>query len=773
MYFWCVFAAYFVMVKGVQVNLEPLNGTIIVLHVYGKGVLRPNITCKFSEYENKRDTKDFTSMDCNMKQKCFVQLLYDQPVGWILCDVHYPDSKNVSEILKAMDRLYYVAKFSPLFDFAKFHSEHFTAKQVANDMNIVHFTSKFLKEKSKITVSEYKKYLNYLKQDLGRMENFNKKSIAWIRNVKFCQVADNVPLQWNETHQNGYKIAKCVGYYFTGYFIETLYGVQNYSQTITNITDPETLTKEIKNIDYLTTDVDVKKWTPSERKELLDNLDLTIANLDIKNSTYEVVAKNIAIGIVNIAESKALGLFLERGSQNQGLSLIQNETSEANIFTPKLSLGLKLPGELLEDQSLKLNAILIEDSQVLFQPNFISSVISVTVGNSTQKIIDVKNLSQPIILWFNRSKNFPEPGQCVYWDYEANEGNGNWSNEGCHHNISYTVSDGFIDECICYHLTHFGSLLLMGHEDVNSESKPFEVLSIVGCSISLLGLSGVFVTAAGSPQWRKGAGQKILLQMAISLAFLMVMFLLSLAADVQKENRVGCIFMGFFLHYAILVNFFWMLVAGYLQYKRLVQVIAHRVPKLFSKSSMVAWGCPLVPGLLIVISTHWDEYHGPPLCLPQDVTFFVTILAPVVTIMLVNLVIFCLILKNIFMGTNDSPRKHESSTTKNIQVCKLLFFLFVLLGLSWIFALCQYIEALQEVFTVLFNLTVTFQGVTYFIYMVALNKKARAFWLATFKNNRDLLASVSFINSNNSEQTVSVASSKLRITIQSDDSEQK
>ena len=47
--------------------------------------------------------------------------------------------------------------------------------------------------------------------------------------------------------------------------------------------------------------------------------------------------------------------------------------------------------------------------------------------------------------------------QCVFWDVNASNGLGDWSEDGCQHNA--TLSDGRV-VCRCNHLTNFGVLVV-------------------------------------------------------------------------------------------------------------------------------------------------------------------------------------------------------------------------------------------------------------------------------------------------------------------------
>jgi hypothetical protein len=275
-------------------------------------------------------------------------------------------------------------------------------------------------------------------------------------------------------------------------------------------------------------------------------------------------------------------------------------------------------------------------------------------------------------------------------------------------------------------MSHFGALFL--NSDVplpQHHENSLELISKIGCIISLVALCGIFVTAAISRQWLQGAGQKILLQMAISLALLLVTCLIPFYVEIES-NSVECFALGFVLHYTILSNFLWMAVAGYLQYHRLVKVLYRRTLKLILKSCLVGWGVPIIPGILVLISAQFQVYSQRPLCLPVGWLFYVTTLAPLCVILVFNVVVFSMIVKNLF--TMKVPRNHVEKRVSLLRL-KQLAFLFILLGLNWGFAVGQVVfQQWRVVFAYLFCVFIAFQGVTYFVFFVLLHEKAMKFW---------------------------------------------
>ena len=82
---------------------------------------------------------------------------------------------------------------------------------------------------------------------------------------------------------------------------------------------------------------------------------------------------------------------------------------------------------------------------------------------------EVKNLSDPVMIEFKMTnKSFAKNCSCVFWDFEANGGLGQWSRNGCAYEI---IGDGRA-RCNCSHLTHFGILVVRTHSTTIWPERP-------------------------------------------------------------------------------------------------------------------------------------------------------------------------------------------------------------------------------------------------------------------------------------------------------------
>lgn len=333
---------------------------------------------------------------------------------------------------------------------------------------------------------------------------------------------------------------------------------------------------------------------------------------------------------------------------------------------------------------------------------------------------------------------------CGYWDFLSDT----WSQDGC----EFGGSSGYVDPivmCACSHLTHFAYLVMgtyfhsiPGEIDVvhiDHHQDALDLITLLGCSLSLAGILGIIITAIVFPSWREKAGSKVLLHLSASIALQMI-----LICFVNTEVRsmdfflnkqwMGCVAMGAMLHYSVLVAFMWMLITAYLQFLRYVRVIGpSRSNRFFLKSSIFGWGVPLIPVCIVVIFAP-DSYipnlqqidQG--ICYPTGYSLYFGVIVPMGLIVLANLIIFVMVIYHIMRGPDGKLRTSSANdrdlTMAQLRLSVLLFFL---LGLTWIFGLCASTQV-GLVFSYLFCLTATLQGFVLFLYFVILDPITRNLW---------------------------------------------
>lgn len=333
---------------------------------------------------------------------------------------------------------------------------------------------------------------------------------------------------------------------------------------------------------------------------------------------------------------------------------------------------------------------------------------------------------------------------CGYWDFLSDT----WSQDGC----EFGGSSGYEEPtvlCACSHLTHFAYLVMgtyfhsipgeVNVVHIDNHQDALDMITLLGCSLSLAGILGIAITALVFPSWREKAGSKVLLHLSASIALQMILICF-VNTEVRSMNYFlnkqwfGCVAMGAMLHYSVLVAFMWMLITAYLQFLRYVRVIGPaRSNRFFLKSSIFGWGVPLVPVCIIVIVAPDSyipnlEHMDQGICYPTGYSLYLGVIMPMAVIVLANLVIFCMVIYHIMRGP-DGKLRTSSANDRDLTIAQLRLsvLLFFLLGLTWIFGLCASTQV-GLVFSYLFCLTATLQGFVLFLYFVILDPITRNLW---------------------------------------------
>ncbi|XP_050096895.1 uncharacterized protein LOC126578393 [Anopheles aquasalis] len=338
----------------------------------------------------------------------------------------------------------------------------------------------------------------------------------------------------------------------------------------------------------------------------------------------------------------------------------------------------------------------------------------------------------------------PATGRCGYWSFETpnqEDQFGQWAFDECR----LIGESGVRKLCGCYHLTSFSRLTMDTQlvESVGVSQKliadqatyALDVITAIGCSMSLLGVVGIVATAALFPSWRAKASSKILLQLSGAIAIeMIILFVEGPDIDLRRISRIECALLGSTLHYIILVTFMWMLVTAYLQFQRYVKVVGRLRPAHFIlKATALCWGLPLVP-VITFLTTDYALYlkrdNLSDICYPHGAALWYGLLLPIAAIVLLNLVSFVVVLYHICTIRERNPNRAGKVTDHDLTLAQLRLsvFLFFLLGLPWIFGMLT-TGTEEKLFAYLFCLTAPVQGFVLFLYFVVMDPVARRLWL--------------------------------------------
>ncbi|XP_037805663.1 adhesion G-protein coupled receptor G2-like [Lucilia sericata] len=421
---------------------------------------------------------------------------------------------------------------------------------------------------------------------------------------------------------------------------------------------------------------------------------------------------------------------------NESLDDIQKEPNLylATYFPLKLwnRLNTETDGTVLIFIIFKNDLLFVNHTKMLQKPR--RNVLEIAVQNYTGELPE----DIPFILRYRPTS--AQPPICGYWNYNK------WITDGVETNYSNISNNLLI--CRSRHLTHFASLFAVSSEsslsttDLTllsiSHDMMLDYITILGCGLSMVGLSFIWLTAIWFKNWRAQESNQVLMNVCFVLTLLMIFFLILNIPDVQQNylnmrDEHFCMIMGASLHYIVLVLFFWMLIIAVMQYQRYVKVLGYaRSPNYIIKYALVAWGIPLIPAILVA---YFDpETYKPPnekvdnnsaICYPSGFSLYYGVILPMAAIILVNIGIFIYIV--ISLRRSMGLFKRLSDKKNMILQVRISILLFFLLGISWIFGFLTHLER-GPVFSYLFCLTSTLQGFVLFLYSIVIDKSTRLSW---------------------------------------------
>jgi hypothetical protein len=333
-------------------------------------------------------------------------------------------------------------------------------------------------------------------------------------------------------------------------------------------------------------------------------------------------------------------------------------------------------------------------------------------------ITDEKSMKFPFKIFFysNRNLKSGEGHICAFWNEETNM----WDKDGCIYNG--TTSTG-LHECLYYHLSCFAMLLRVVD---NEHFTSLDILSRVGCYLSLVGLTLVLLTFIFVHRWRTYLDNKIIASLSVSL---FLMYLVFVTGFTQTSNEFLCIGIAASLHYFILSSFCWMFVEAYHSYLKFVKVIGTYIPRFMWKASAAAWGSPLIP-VIGVFCYNYKLYKDGRYCWVHSEAFYFALLTPLALTCGANMIIFILIISNVTCARKQL-KSNQQQYSLLINQLKMFFCIFVLLGLSWIFGFLTLAGA-GVIFSYLFCITSTLQGFLIFVFFILLGKRERGIWKKLF-----------------------------------------
>lgn len=490
---------------------------------------------------------------------------------------------------------------------------------------------------------------------------------------------------------------------------------------------------------------------------LLNSLDVFLIKVaksktGIENGIRSIIQPMLTSFVIDPSTTNVTGVAMISNGTASNLQwnnytiryLYRNQTVADILNIPNLIIASYLPDILIDSLANPNNpqlpfTISFFMNDVLFKANNADSVIEPSIKSNGKILsiilpIETSNLEFILPIFIKPYNDTFSNNVCGFWNFSNNIDG--WSTNGCMQNDNVPTSTAVL--CECTHLTHF-AYLFNGYDGFfkipSHHLDKLEIVTIIGCSFSLAGILIIFLTALLFKKWRNSSSSKVLLQFSAAIGFEMGMVLfVNTEANtnnfVLKNQTLACIAFGVLTHYFVIATFFWMLIIGYMQLMRYVVVFHTFDSRFVVKSSLLAWGLPIII-IVLVLSIHPNAYlrnnddFRSKICYPSGYALYFGVMAPISLITLANLLIFVLVVKSLVTKNNEVRSHHDKSIV--LSQLRLSIFLFFSLGLTWIFAFLSMTDT-SYIFSYLFSLTSTMQGFILFFYFILLDPISRELW---------------------------------------------
>eukprot|EP00057_Strongylocentrotus_purpuratus_P012929 XP_011667403.1 PREDICTED: G-protein coupled receptor 126-like [Strongylocentrotus purpuratus] len=206
-----------------------------------------------------------------------------------------------------------------------------------------------------------------------------------------------------------------------------------------------------------------------------------------------------------------------------------------------------------------------------------SPVISLSIGQGK-----VAALTEFINFTFTTIMSGYENPMCSFWlVYES------------HHLMSAMMRE----RVRCDHLTNF-AVIMDTHRQEGSFIEAYNILTYIGCSISIFSLLVTLATYLWNKDLRTKQTNQIFICLCLTLMCLYTTFVIMISLDSTRDSlevQAGpCGFLAALVHFFVLSSIVWMCVEGYNIYLFIVNNFNNYIQNFMIKAILAAWGSPAV-----------------------------------------------------------------------------------------------------------------------------------------------------------------------------------
>ncbi|XP_030638728.1 adhesion G-protein coupled receptor G7 [Chanos chanos] len=493
----------------------------------------------------------------------------------------------------------------------------------------------------------------------------------------------------------------------------------------------------------------------SDDINIMERLTETLERFSVEQNNFSnlLVQANLAVQSVQVPNGRTAGVQLTAltGLSNSGLaayrinvntniSALAHDSGLANV---QMFIGIP-QARSRQNSNISVGFVLYENDfffrSRIFQSTLGSRrrVISAKLGNGIRaEYVEFRLLAE------STSTHLLHDFACVFWDYSKND----WSTQGC---SKVSNSSGNL-QCRCNHTTNFAVLVSLKTNYVYAEA--LSIISIAGCSLSIVGLS---ITVIFQIMTRKSRGNRpTLLMVSICVSMIISYFLFIFGIDnpmkqkqepnISKDNTVPmsdlrppepdqgpCTAFAALLQYFLLATFMWNALYAANVFLFLKRTLSHQ-PRGFQLTSLlIGWGLPVVIVAISLAATYrknnplgyrseefcWLAYQDQNGNFDPKKPMLWGFLIPLALMLIFNISV---VVYFSFITCKENPSLNHNRVRSVRKKILSSLSLAVVLGVSWIFGYLVLVNhnTLNVIFSALFCVCCSTQGIQIFVLFTA------------------------------------------------------
>ncbi|XP_056632550.1 uncharacterized protein LOC130442452 [Diorhabda sublineata] len=470
--------------------------------------------------------------------------------------------------------------------------------------------------------------------------------------------------------------------------------------------------------------------------DLIDVVENILIETTSNLTAFLLQEQNVIVHVTNPISSDIYGVVIYQEQGKEPIVADLHSNSSLYDLGPNALFALLIPEEILNHKNSSNITIIttIYFKDAFFESNHTTRPSGPVVSVTIPEFGGYLPSSIPIMF---KESNYSEIPECGFWDYgkKTVRKKGHWSTSGGVYMGEFDIENHY-HICMYSHLTHLSMLRITMEKFLSStDDVILDVIAIIGDIMTLIGITGIFLTAFLFKIWRRKQGTIILLNLSISI--LLETFIMQISDSKFFVTVHSCTILGILLHYFVISKFCWMLVYSFLQYMRFVKVLTILPENIVLKSIIFGWGFAILPvGIVNIINSTTYTKRKYNYCYPVGANLYYGVLLPVSIIVFVNTFVFFAVMRRITSNTVESHGSKENIQKLQIQLACLLFFVLGVPWMFWVFANFIYIQWLKLTLIYLFAVTSNIQGFILFLFYVILNNETKAAWAKYFRKNR-------------------------------------